>query len=199
MKKIISLLIFCFFSLSAYSKSIDVTSVNQYANKMVQDGLDILRNDALSQDQKVQKTKDMIVTNLDINWMSKYTLGNYRRTLTPQQIAQFTKIYKEYVSKAYADLVKNYHGQKAKVVQVTNRSDSEFMVDLSIISNDGQGNTKVSYLIRLTKDEHNNEVLKISDIITEGVSLIRSQQSEFTNIISSRGFDALLAELRSKL
>ena len=199
MKKIISLLIFCFFSLSAYSKSIDVTSVNQYANKMVQDGLDILRNDALSQDQKVQKTKDMIVTNLDINWMSKYTLGNYRRTLTPEQIAQFTKIYKEYVSKAYADLVKNYHGQKAKVVQVTNRSDSEFMVDLSIISNDGQGNTKVSYLIRLTKDEHNNEVLKISDIITEGVSLIRSQQSEFTNIISSRGFDALLAELRSKL
>ena len=81
---------------------------------------------------------------------------------------------------------------------MTNRSDSEFMVDLSIINNGGQGSTKVSYLIRLTKDG-NNEVLKVSDVITEGVSLIRSQQSEFTNIISSRGFDALLAELRSKL
>ena len=76
MKKIISLLIFCLFSISAYSKTVDVTAVNQYANKLVQDGLDILRNNALSQDQKVQQTKDMIVTNLDINWMSKYTLGN---------------------------------------------------------------------------------------------------------------------------
>ena len=198
MKKIISLLIFCLFSISAYSKTVDVTAVNQYANKLVQDGLDILRNNALSQDQKVQQTKDMIVTNLDINWMSKYTLGNYRRTITPEQITQFTKIYREYVSKAYADLVKSYTGQKAKIIQVTNRSDSEFMVDLSIINNGGQGNTKVSYLIRLTKDG-NNEVLKVSDVITEGVSLIRSQQSEFTNIISSRGFDALLAELRSKL
>lgn len=198
MKKIASLLILCFLSLSSYSASaIDVASVNQYANKLIQDSLNILSSD-LSQDQKVQKTKDLILTNLDVNWMAKYTLGNYRKTLTPEQIKQFTKVYKEYVSKAYADLVKDYHGQKAKINQVTNRSASEFMVDMSIINNGGQGDIKVNYLIRLTKDEHNNEVLKVSDVITEGVSLIRSQQSEFTNIISSRGFDALLAELNNK-
>lgn len=199
MKKIISLLIICFLSVPSYSNTVDATSVNKYVNRLVQDGLDILSNDKLSQAQKIQETKDMILTNLDVNWMAKFTLGNYRRTLTPEQINQFTKIYKEFVSKAYADLVKGYNGQKAKVILVTTRSDSEFMVDMLIINDNGQDNIKVSYLIRSTKNGNNNDVLKVSDIVTEGVSLIRSQQSEFTNVISSRGFDSLLTELSKKL
>lgn len=195
MKKIISLLIFCCLSIPAYSNTIDTAEVNKYVNKLVQEGLDILRDGKLSQDQKMQETKQMVLANLDVNWMAKFTLGNYRRTLTPEEINQFTKIYANYVSKAYADLVKSYNGQKAKVIHITTRSDSEFMVDMSIIDTNGQDGIKVSYLIRRA----NNEVLKVADIITEGVSLIRSQQSEFTNIISGRGFDALLAELTKKL
>ena len=196
MKKIISLLILCCLSIPV--NAADSESVNKYVNKLVQDGLDILRDNALTQDQKVKETKEMILDNLDVNWMAKFTLGSYRKILTPEQINQFTKIYGGYVSKAYADLVKSYNGQEAKVVQVTPRNDSEFMVDMAIIDKNSQGNIKVSYLIRQIKDQHNNEVLKVSDVITEGVSLIRSQQSEFTNIISGKGFDTLLTELAKK-
>jgi ABC-type transporter MlaC component len=40
---------------------------------------------------------------------------------------------------------------------------------------------------------------KIDDIITEGVSILNSQKSEFNNIIINQGIDALIDDLKGKL
>ena len=40
---------------------------------------------------------------------------------------------------------------------------------------------------------------KVADIITEGVSILNSQQSEFNNIISNQGIDALIDDLKGKV
>lgn len=189
MKKIIVCLILSCLSLSAYSATDDKMAVDNYVNQLIRDGLDVCNDESLDQDAKIAKTKKLILANLDLNWMAKFTLGVYRRTLTPEQIKQFTEVYSNYVSKAYADLVKNYNGQEPKVQQVRVLDEGEFMVEMLI------GTAKVNYLVRQVKGTSDKTNLKVSDVITEGVSLINSQQSEFMNILSNSGFDKLIDEL----
>ncbi|MCC8371850.1 MAG: ABC transporter substrate-binding protein [Rickettsia endosymbiont of Pseudomimeciton antennatum] len=192
MKKFIVCLILNFLSLSAYSAINDNnTVVDNYVNQLIKDGLQVFNDQNLTQDAKIAKSKKLILANLDLDWMAKFTLGVYRRTLTPEQIKQFTEVYGNYVSTVYADLVKNYHGQQPKVEQVRILDKSEFMVEMLI------GTARVNYLIR-QKDASDNTSFKVSDVITEGVSMINSQQSEFMNILSNSGFDTLIDELMKK-
>ncbi|WP_341753863.1 MULTISPECIES: phospholipid-binding protein MlaC [unclassified Candidatus Tisiphia] len=192
MKKIIVYLILSFLSLSAYCATTDNKVIDNYVNQLIKDGLDVFNDESLNQDAKIAKSKKLILANLDLNWMAKFTLGVYRRTLTPEQIKQFTEVYSNYVSKSYADLVKNYHGQEPKVQQVRVLDEGEFMVEMLI------GTAKVNYLVRQVKGASDKTNLKVSDVITEGVSLINSQQSEFMNILSNSGFDKLIDELMKK-
>lgn len=186
MKKFIVCLILSFLSLSAHSAVND-----NYVNQLIKDGLEVFNDQNLTQDAKIAKSKKLILVNLDLDWMAKFTLGVYRRNLTPEQIKQFTEVYGNYVSKVYADLVKNYHGQQPKVEQVRILDKGEFMVEMLI------GTAKVNYLVR-QKDASDKTSFKVSDVITEGVSLISSQQSEFMNILSNSGFDTLIDELMKK-
>ncbi|WP_417905334.1 MlaC/ttg2D family ABC transporter substrate-binding protein [Candidatus Tisiphia endosymbiont of Micropterix aruncella] len=192
MKKIIVYLILSFLSLSAYCATTDNKVIDNYVNQLIKDGLDVFKDESLNQDAKIAKSKKLILANLDLNWMAKFTLGVYRRTLTPEQIKQFTEVYSNYVSKSYADLVKNYQGQEPKVQQVCVLDEGEFMVEMLI------GTAKVNYLVRQVKNASDKTNLKVSDVITEGVSLINSQQSEFMNILSNSGFEKLIDELMKK-
>ncbi|MCC8417882.1 MAG: ABC transporter substrate-binding protein [Rickettsia endosymbiont of Bryobia graminum] len=183
MKKII----FCLLILSSLSSSVYASdAVYNYANQLVKDELSILNDKNINQPTKVEKTKKLILANLDLNWMAKFTLGNYRKTLQSTQVEAFTSVYSHYVSKAYSDLVKNYHGQEPKDLKVESINEKEHVVSMFI------GTVNVKYLIRGVGS------FKVYDIITEGVSLINSQQAEFMNILSSRGYDALISDLKAK-
>jgi phospholipid transport system substrate-binding protein len=193
MKKVIICLILSFIPQLGYSSSNSNEVVNNYVHQLVKDGLDIVQDNNLSQDAKVAKTKKLILANLNLNWMAKYTIGSYRRTLTPEQINQFTSVYGNYLGKTYSDLVKNYHGQIAKVEKIRVIDKGEFMITMLI------GTVKVDYLVKEVSDASSKNALKISDVITEGVSLINSQQSEFVNILSGEGgFTKLIEELRKR-
>ncbi len=201
MKKIILYLILSSLSLTAYSQGSSTQNsapasasetVDSYVNQLVHDGLDILDDTTITQEVKITKTKKLILANLDLGWMAKFTLGGYRNTLTPEQINKFTTVYSNYVSKAYADLVKNYHGQKPGSLEFRSIDKGEFEVEMAI------GEVRVRYRVHQFADVNNKSIFKVSDVITEGVSLIQSQQSEFMNILSNRGFDALVEELMSK-
>jgi phospholipid transport system substrate-binding protein len=147
-KRIIICLILSFLSCSVYSSDSDDTVLNNYVHKLVNDGLGILDNKNLDQDTKITKVKALILANLDLKWMAKFALGNYRNTLTNKQIEQFTEVYPRYVSKAYADLVKNYKGQTTKIGQIRVLDKGEFMVEMLI------GTAKVNYLVRQVKDQN---------------------------------------------
>lgn len=189
MKKVGLYLIFLY-SMPGLIYAADIA--DKYVDQLVKDGLTILNDNTISQEAKVSKTRKLILANLDLPWMAKFTLGGYRKTLLPEQISKFTEAYSHYVSKAYASLVKNYHGQEPEILEVSSLGNDESMVSMII------GTIKVKYLVHKVNDTDHHANFKVSDIITEGVSLINSQQSEFMNILSCRGFDALIEELTKK-
>ncbi len=193
MKKIIIFLILSCISLLTYSVTTDNKMVvENYVNQLIQDGLDVCNDNTLDQDTKTTKIKKLILANLDLNWMAKFTIGICIKTLTPEQIERFTKVYSNYVSKTYANLLKNYCDHKLKVQQIRILDQKEFMVEMLV------GATKVNYLVRQVNDTNSETSFKVSDIITENISLISSQQSEFMSIVNNSGFDKLVEEIIKK-
>lgn len=173
-------------------------AVNQYIDKLVNDAQIVLNNTKLTDEERGNKSKTLIAVNLDLNWMAKYTLGRYKKQLTEAEQQEFIRSYSQYVIKTYADLIKNYKGEKATIKQVETLDANEFIVKTEVIKTNGQPSIKVDYLVKNIANKAPAKFL-IADVITEGISMINSQKSEFDSILTNNDIAALIAILKKKL
>lgn len=172
--------------------------VNKYVDGLVSEAQLVLNNTQLTDKERSNKSKTLIAANLDLDWMAKYTLGRYRKGLIQTQQQEFAQTYSEYVVKIYSDLIKNYKGEKAKIKQVQPLDTSEFIVKTEVVRVSGQPPIKVDYLVRSFTDNGTTK-FRIFDVITEGISMINSQQSEFSSILADSDITNLIATLKKKL
>ncbi len=194
MPKFRSIIPFLFTILISMPSYAEQNAVSSYVNKMLNEFVSIASNSSFSDDVKVLKAKLLITENLDVDWMSKFVLGRYRRGISPEEITTFTSTYHDYVVAIYASAVKQYKGQKVQVNNIRNVADNEFAVKTSIVRA-GQDPLLIDYMVRV----YPGNVYKVFDVITEGVSLITSQQAEFTNTIGASSIEALRQDLIAKM
>jgi phospholipid transport system substrate-binding protein len=203
MRKIIISLFLLFIHFFAYS-SIDnkapaniPVGLSEYISDLVHQTSSMLNNPNLSKEIKISKARSLMNDNLDFDWMANYTIGTKgRKALSAEQKKEFVKVYSKYVTKAYTDLIKDYKGQKPQITAVRPITETEFMVSMNI-SREGQESVKVEYLVREMKNGE-KDVFKVSDIITENVSLLEAQQQEFMNTLDNEGFDKLVQNLKAR-
>lgn len=192
---IISILLFIL-PLNSYSDN--DSNVEKYTRNLVSTVSSMLQNPNIPEQTKLSEVRALLRQNLDFQWMANFTVGPYsyynKRAnpdkLSKEQQDKFTKVYTEYVIAAYTDLVKEYKGQKSHVTNIREIKPGEFIVSMTI---NGESPIRVKYLVRA-----NGSSFKVSDIITEEVSLISNQQAEFISILSNGGFDELIHSLQAK-
>jgi phospholipid transport system substrate-binding protein len=198
-KSIILLGILCFSNIAIKADQ-DTEELNQYVQSVVDQGYNIVLDKTLTPEQRTQKSAIVIKDHLNLDWMAKYTLGRYRKNLPDEKLQAFIKIYSSYVVKAYADLSKNYNGQKLAFLGTKELDDNIFLVSTKIIQSNSNDYLKVDYLVHKITDNNNNKnKYLVGDIITEGVSVLNSQQSEFSNILANGGIDMLINQLQQKI
>lgn len=179
--------------LNAFSANAAEHAVTGYVDKIVTEFTAIANDSKLNNLAKVERVKPLLSANLDIKWMSQFSLGRHKKSLTPEQLASFTEVYEDYIIASYASAVKQYNGQQVKIIKVQNISDNEYVVKTAIMKT-GQDPFLVDYLVRSYPDG----TYKVFDIVTESVSMITSQQAEFANTIVTNGIKALEDNLISK-
>lgn len=187
-----------FFASPVYASSSDTEDLKKYVEGFIDEVYKLVHDKTLTESQRHKESSKLIKEHLNLDWMAKYTLGRNRRIISDEKIAEFTKVYSKFVVKVYADLSSNYNGEKAVLKNVKQVDDDMFIVNMEIVRPAGQQPVKIDYLIHKLENQPNNPY-RIGDIITEGISILNSQQSEFNSVISSRGIDALIAELQKKI
>ncbi len=176
----------------------DTKKLKAYVEELIQEGSDLVNDKSLSDKERQVKSSTMIKSHLYLDWMAKYTLGRHRRALSEAQIKEFVRVYSLFVVKAYADLTTNYKGEKAVLTNIKQIDDDLFIVNSELVRPGAQSPIKVDYLVHKIKDNKKDPYL-IGDIITEGISILNSQQSEFNSVISSHGIDWLIADLEKRV
>lgn len=196
--KIISFTIFVFlFCISSAYANSEVQELKTYVENLIDKSYEIFNDQKLSNTERTDKSKQLIRSHLYLDWMAKYTLGRHRRVISKNKIAEFSKIYSKFVVKAYTDLSTSYNGEKAVLKRIRQINDDMFIVNMEILRPSGQLPIKVDYLVHKIEND-TKDPYRIGDIITEGISILNSQQAEFNSVISNRGIDALITDLQSR-
>jgi phospholipid transport system substrate-binding protein len=173
MNKVVSIIIFCFFSFSTFAAS---DKIGIYVENLLKSTFGVLNDANLNLDQKKEKLQALLSKNLDFNYMSKrvLTIGN-TNSASQKDLVDFKNVYSQYVILAYSNAVKNYTGQKITVKHVTKNSLGNYIVQTIMTADDGSNPIAIDY--QVSEDGDGN--FKIQDVITEGVSLLSTQRADF--------------------
>ena len=193
---IIFSLFFCF---NIYGDYVDNTqALKDYIKQLMTDSMGMLDNENLSLDEKVSKAKASLIQNMDFDSMSKQSLGrsNYNR-ISDQQFSQYKEAYKNYLVNVYSRAVNSYNDQIMNIKSVTQIASNQYLVRTEIVSHKTEQKISVEFYVKSTQSS-DKETFKVLDIVTEGISLIQTQQTQFNSIIESSNIEALIKMLESK-
>ncbi|MCP5369667.1 MAG: ABC transporter substrate-binding protein [Rickettsiaceae bacterium] len=196
---ILSLTLVIAFSVSAFANNSpdDQIALRSYVENLMTESHELLHNKSLSEEQMKQQVSTLLRANLHLNWMAKQSLGRNIKSVSKEQLKNFTKVYAEFVIHSYSNLVKSYKGEKGRLIRIHRISNNLFMVDTEILSPNDGTHTEVKYLVHELTNKGNIRFL-VGDIITEGVSLLDSQRSEFNQILSNKGIEGLINDIQQK-
>ena len=142
---------------------------------------------------KAPQLKSIMAQNVDMRQVAGAALGRYARGASPSQRDRYVAAYQDYVARTYANRFSEYGGEQISINGAQDYGSKGVVVDTSVNSN-GQI-ISIKWQVR---DDRSGQP-KINDIIVEGLSMISSQQSEFTQMIQEMGgdIDAFIARLQT--
>ncbi len=144
--------------------------------------------------QKFNSLSKIFIEVMDIDWIAKFVLGQQWNSLSQDQKVRYMQAYRKFLLAKYVNLFRDYNGQTMRIEDVKEIGNNTFMATTFITNQNNKGSEyKVQYRI---KEDGSN--FRIRDIVAESISMISTQRSDFTSILSSSGFDALIEKLNSK-
>lgn len=156
----------------------------------------ILTDPTLKGEKKVQerraRVRKVVLERFGFTEMSKRSLGRYWNERTQQERTEFVRLFTDLLERAYIGKVDGYSGEQ--VVYEGESVDGNYSeVRTKIV---GKKSQDVSMTYRLLKHDSNWEVY---DVIVENVSLVNNYRTQFSKIIRTSSYEALVKKMQAKL
>jgi len=156
--------------------------------------LEVLRNDALSTDEKASELETFLDNCCDFPTTSKLVLAQNWKRLSSDEQNEFTRLFKQYLIVTYRDNINSYGGES---VEVTGGREEKFG-DYTVFTRITGGNVE-SVIVNYRLRQGDGDEWLIIDVIAEGISLISNLRSQFKEVISARGTAGLMDSMRKKV
>lgn len=130
----------------------------------------------------------------DVERITNFVLGRYRRTAGEDELDEFRDVFKAYAIQVYEQELTNYAGQTLTVTGVTVRDEDDFIVHSNMI---GPNETiEVNWRV-----QERDGKLQILDVEVAGIWLAQTQREQILSIIGNNGgrVSAATEELRGQL
>lgn len=158
--------------------------------------LAILANPRLKKEGKKnerrKELKKVIYQRFDFTEMARRSLGPEWRRHTPEEQKEFVKKFTDLLERAYLEQIESNNGEK--VQYLNEREDHGYAeVDTKIVDNKGQ---EFSGNYRL----HNvNGDWKVYDVVVEDISLVNNYREQFSRVLASSSYQALIYRIKEKI
>ena len=136
-------------------------------------------------ESKIIKLNNIAETNVDIDGIGMYTLGNYRKILNADEKIKYKKLFKSYFLKSFSSRLVDYSDPKITIVSEKKINEKYSIVNTILEETSKNPQIKIDWRI-YTK---NPERPLIRDLIVEGLSLARTQKEEFKSILQNNDGD----------
>ncbi|MDR2777841.1 MAG: ABC transporter substrate-binding protein [Rickettsiales bacterium] len=143
-------------------------------------------------DPKLKESEFVAIVskNVDLDWVANFILGRHSKNITNVQRKQFIELYSRYLASSYKSTLSIYGNNNYKFLAVEKQKENVFMVSTTVLFNERI--VKNSFRV-VEKDGKYH----ITDLVVEGISFISAKRADLNSMITSKGFDGFLRELKS--
>ena len=134
---------------------------------------------------------DVVLTHVDLEGLSRWVLGKYWRTATAQQRAAFIAEFREMLLGNYLRSVSAYEDNAVRFMPLRNSGHKDRVVVNAEVDQTNGPTVHVAFRMRRAGDQW-----LIYDVAVEGISLVATHRSSYSQEIRNRGMDSLIARLR---
>lgn len=171
------------------------TPAETFVSDNVQRGLAILNNHSLSEAQRRSQFEHFLLGLTDMKRIARFTLGQYRRGATDDQVDAFEQAFQNYATAVYQSYFNRYAGQTLQVTgSVSNGPGDEVVRTVMIDPNDHSGQQPLEVDFRVSTQGGKPVVL---DFSVGGIWLAIEERDQFTAFLGQNGGDlkALITHL----
>jgi len=140
---------------------------------------------------KREKLRQVIGLRFNFKQMVMRSLAKNYKDRSDTERKEFTSLFKKLLENSYARKIENYKDEQIKYVDEKIKG-KYAMVRTQIVRKDGV--VDVDYKMLKEGDQW-----LVYDFVIEGVSLIRNYKSQFSKIISTESYEALVSKLSKKV
>ena len=158
-------------------------------------GYAILNNASLSDTQRREQFRALLLDLAASRRIAVFTLGTYAMGATPAAIDSFVQAFTNYSFAVYEKGLNRYQGQALKVTSSSDRAADDSMVQAEIVSPNQANAQSIKVAFRVRRNEAGGPT--ITDILIEGVSLAATERDEFTAYLKAH--DGSIPELIKRL
>ena len=177
--------IIIFFILGLTQKSFAYSSdPKQFIQEIVDEAKKVLI-DTNSKEFKEKKLSEMAMKTVDIKGVAYYSLGNYRKTLSDEQMNEYLSLFEDYFLKSFTSRLTDYSEPKIEVLSTEVLNPKYTIVKSLLLATDKKPAVNIEWRV-YTK---NPDKPLIRDLIIEGLSLARTQKEEFASVIETNNGD----------
>lgn len=182
-------------SLTAAPAFADKDRAEKFVETLAKDVLAMIGKEDLTKQEKQKRLVAIFEAHVDIDWIAKFVLGKFWREATDEQKAKYIASYHKFLLMNYTSNFENFADSRFEMVKSQEGNSSDEYIVSMLLKRKNQEDISVDYRLKEAK----NGKYKVIDIVAEGVSLLTSQRSEFTSVVSRNGLDYLIEQLDSKV
>jgi phospholipid transport system substrate-binding protein len=146
-----------------------------FVDENIHKGLDILRDKRLSATQRRDQFEALLLNLVDVRRIAMFTLGQYRRTASADDVEAFVAAFKNYAAAAYQSYFAKYTNQTLKVVGSIQRSPTDFIVQTQLIDpSSDQPPAEVDFRVRTDTGKP-----VLVDVAYQGIWLSLEERDQF--------------------
>lgn len=136
---------------------------------------------------------EMIFPHFDFTIMSQWVLGEHWKTSSAAQQQEFVEQFRRLLVRTYATALLEYSDQTIEYPANEASHNPKTAVVKQAIKQPGGGVLPVVYRLHNKSGDW-----KVFDVAVDGVSLVKTYKSSFTQVIADGGIDTLIGNLKEK-
>jgi len=177
----------------------DQTNPYTLMNEAAQKTFDRLKAEQPKIRQNPDYLRDIVAEELlpyvQIKYAGALVLGRYYKDATPAQREAYFKAFGEYLKQAYGQALALYNGQNYQIAPEQPLGDANIVaIRVTITDPNGRPPVRLDFQWRKNSQTGNWQAY---DMIAEGVSMITTKQSEWSDLLRTKGIDGLTAQLQA--
>jgi phospholipid transport system substrate-binding protein len=174
----------------------DAADAEAIVRTTVDQVLEVLAKEGLSDDQRRQQIEEIAYERFDFATISRLVLARKWKRFSPEQQQEFIEQFKIQLSKNYGSRITRYEQEQVAIRDRRLERNGDVTVSTRIDGGAADG-IVVDYRLR-RKDRKKDGPWMVIDVIVEGVSLVSSYRSQFTEVLSHEDPSEVLKQLREK-